>query len=94
MAKNKRKWTPEEERKFEQVKITDDLMFGTVFRNSEECRGRWSSCEMMRIQKQNCRNNLMCRKINSMNICRNIGNPINNISIIFAFICTKRYNLI
>ena len=38
MAKNKRKWTPEEERKFEQVKITDDLMFGTVFRNSEDCK--------------------------------------------------------
>ena len=38
MAKNKRKWTPEEEQKFEQVKITDDLMFGTVFRNSEDCK--------------------------------------------------------
>ena len=38
MAKNKRKWTPEEEQKFEQVKITDDLMLGTVFRNSEDCK--------------------------------------------------------
>ena len=28
----------------------------------------------------------MCGKINSMNICRNIGNPTNNVSIIFAFI--------
>ena len=46
MAKNKRKWTAEEEQKFEQVKITDDLMFGTVFRNSEDCRGKWSSYEM------------------------------------------------
>ena len=38
MAKNKRKWTPEEEQKFEQVKITDDLMFCTVFQNEEDCR--------------------------------------------------------
>ena len=38
MAKNKRKWTPAEEQKFEQVKITDDLMFGTVFRNGEDCK--------------------------------------------------------
>ena len=38
MAKNKRKWTPEEEQKFEQVKITDDLLFCTVFRNSEDCK--------------------------------------------------------
>ena len=38
MAKNKRKWTLEEEQKFEQVKITDDLMFCTVFQNEEDCR--------------------------------------------------------
>ena len=38
MTKNKRKWTPEEEQKFEQVKITDDLMFCTVFQNEEDCR--------------------------------------------------------
>ena len=38
MAKNKRKWTPAEEQKFEQVKITDDLMFCTVFQNEEDCR--------------------------------------------------------
>ena len=38
MAKNKRKWTPEEEQKFKQVKITDDLMFCTVFQNEEDCR--------------------------------------------------------
>ena len=38
MAKNKRKWTPEEEQKFKQVKITDDLMFCTVFQNEEDCK--------------------------------------------------------
>ena len=46
MTKNKRKWTPEEEQRFKQVKITDDLMFCTVFQNEEDCRVRWSSCEM------------------------------------------------
>ena len=46
MAKNKRKWTPAEEQKFEQVKITDDLMFCTVFQNEEDCKGKWNSFEM------------------------------------------------